>query len=197
MKSYKIKKNYKPTFFLWLFTAIGMGSWVCLLYEQEVFEFHLIPDKNLLPLFFIAVLLTFISLNMVIIFSSYKKNDNIENLKFSFIDNSILLTLNTIHKNGYKVIWEQISKESKQIHCFNEHENDFKAFDKYIWSDENNAVKKEVFSIRYPMEEIGVVQGPVIEMKATELWTPIELKFTNEWLKENIASENIKNRKET
>ena len=52
------------------------------------------------------------------------------------------------------------------------------------WLDENNALKKKVSDIKYPDTEIGVMKEPMIEMKATELWTPIKLKISFEWLKE-------------
>lgn len=112
------------------------------------------------------------------------KKEIAKKLSFSFVDNSILLTLETINKNGYDIIWEQEEENRKQILCFNESENDFKAFDRYQWSDENNALKKEISDIKYPDCEVGVMKEPSIEMKATELWTPIKLRITNEWLKD-------------
>ena len=112
----------------------------------------------------------------------HEKNKSSKNLTFSFIDNSVLLTMETINKNGYIIIWEQVDNNNKQILCFNESENDFKAFDRYKWSDENNAQKKEIFNIKYPDCEIGIIKEPSIEMKATELWTPIKFHITKNWL---------------
>ena len=104
-------------------------------------------------------------------------------LKYVFINNSILLTEETIKKNGYEVIWEQEQNygKTKQIICYNEGKNDFQAFDRYVWSDENSAIKKEGTG-RYFSNADGMDFDVNYEMKATDLWTPIKMKYTKEWL---------------
>ena len=104
-------------------------------------------------------------------------------LKFVFLDNAILLTMETINRNGYEKIWEQSSGRTKQIICFNEQKNDFQAFDKYVWSNEDNAIKKEgTGKYSTDIDNTDKFDFDVNwELKAVDLWTPIKIKYTNEW----------------
>lgn len=88
--------------------------------------------------------------------------------------------METINKNGYEVIWEQSSGKNKQIICFNEESNSFQAFDRYAWSDENNALKREGTGNELPLN--GFDFDVNWETKAVDLWTPIKMIFTKEWL---------------
>lgn len=93
-------------------------------------------------------------------------------LKYSFIDNSILLSTDTIERNGFCEVWRQQNDEhSIQILCFNEKTGGFKAFDRFHWMNEPiyNGFDKD-----YEYEE--------------DLWTPIELHFTEKWLKKHLIS---------
>lgn len=54
-------------------------------------------------------------------------------LKYSFIDNSILLRTSVIEKKGFREIWRQQNDEnSVQILCFNEKTGEFQAFDRFL-----------------------------------------------------------------
>lgn len=51
-------------------------------------------------------------------------------VKYSFIDNGILLTTDEIKKDGFREIWRQQSNDhSIQILCHNENLNKFQAYD--------------------------------------------------------------------
>lgn len=93
-------------------------------------------------------------------------------LKYSFIDNGILLKMNTIEENGFHEVWrQQSSKYSIQILCFNEKTGEFQAFDRFHW------MQKSVyngFSGRNDYKE--------------DLWTPIKLRYTEQWLKEHLIN---------
>lgn len=60
-------------------------------------------------------------------FNFIKRKPKPEFLKYSFINNSILLRMDTIIKNGYKEVWRQsyrkdygYGEDSVQILCYNE-----------------------------------------------------------------------------
>lgn len=93
-------------------------------------------------------------------------------LKYSFIDNSILLRTSVIEKKGFREIWRQQNDEnSVQILCFNEKTGEFQAFDRFHWMIEN-------------MDE-GFIVG---WFSKDHLWTPIKLHFTEKWLREHLIS---------
>ena len=95
-----------------------------------------------------------------------KKETN-KYLKYSFIDNSILLKKNKIEKNGFCEVWRQQNDEySIQILCFNEKTVEFQAFDRFHWMNES------IYN--------GFICGDDYE---EDLWTPIKLHYTTEWLK--------------
>lgn len=94
-------------------------------------------------------------------------------LKYSFINNSILLTIETIQRNGFFEIWRQENSEhSIQILCFNPETGEFQAFDRYYWMDEP-----------YYSDGTGCFSLPSGYYYKKDLWTPIKLHFTLEWLK--------------
>lgn len=112
-------------------------------------------------------------------------------LSYSFINNSILLSTETIQKNGFHEIWRQENEEhSIQILCFNNETKQFQAFDRFHWMDEPEIVK-----YKYPSgwgydekgnfvhEEHWLSEG--VHYKK-DLWTPIELHCTEEWLKGHL-----------
>lgn len=83
-----------------------------------------------------------------------QKKKRIEPLRYTFIDNSILLTTKTIERNGFREIWRQTNSEySIQILCFNPDINEFKAFDRYHWLD-------EPFDVSY-----GLPRGDVLQRR--------------------------------
>lgn len=91
-------------------------------------------------------------------------------LKYSFIDNGILLKTNTIKKNGFHEVWRQQNSEHYiQILCFNEQTGEFQAFDRFHWMNE-------------PVYD-GFTGGEYYE---EDLWTPIKLHYTEKWLKEHL-----------
>lgn len=95
-------------------------------------------------------------------------------LSYSFIDNSILLSTDTISKNGFVEVWRQTSTKNNsiriQILCYNEATFEFQAFDRFHWSDEPIAI---------PMIGIDSVYKE-------DLWTPIKLHFSIEWIKRHL-----------
>lgn len=97
----------------------------------------------------------------------YKKK-----VTFSYINNSILLSTETITKNGFNEIWRQEDKKthSIQILVYNEKTFEFKAFDRFHWSDE---------PIDIPIMGLN-------HCYKRDLWTPIVLHFTNEWWKKRL-----------
>jgi len=101
------------------------------------------------------------------------KNRKLPTLKYSYINNSILLSTETIEKNGFKEIYRQVNDDtySIQILCFNEETREFKAFDRFHWMDE-------------PYYSEGGSWGEIrgVHYKK-DLWTPIALHYTSEWLK--------------
>lgn len=72
-------------------------------------------------------------------FNFIKRKLKPEFLKYSFINNSILLRMDTIIENGYyKEVWRQSYRKdygfgevSVQILCYNEEKEEFQAFDRY------------------------------------------------------------------
>lgn len=98
-------------------------------------------------------------------------------LKYSFTNNSILLTMDTINKNGFFEIWRQENEEkSIQILCFNEQSKEFQAFDKFHRMEESTEL---------------VWEGVPYKFDEEELWTPIEFHYTLEW----FQAHNIKDLK--
>ena len=92
-------------------------------------------------------------------------------LSYSFVDNSILLSTETIQKNGFREVWRQENKEhSVQILCFNDETGEFKAFDRLHWMDEPH----------------DIPNAGVYNVYKKDLWTPIELHYTVEWLKSHM-----------
>lgn len=99
-----------------------------------------------------------------------KKKSSAEYLKYSFIDNSILLKTRTIEKNGFHEVWRQENnKHSIQILCFNETTGEFRAFDRFHWM--NEPIYDDFTCGTYYKED---------------LWTPINLHYTEKWLKEHL-----------
>lgn len=94
-------------------------------------------------------------------------------LKYSFIDNSILLKTETINKKGFYEVWRQTKSDgdtySVQILCYNPTTFEFQAFDRFHWSDE------PVF-----------IGNGIGWSNKEDLWTPIKLHFTLEWLQEQL-----------
>lgn len=94
-------------------------------------------------------------------------------LKYSFIDNSILLKTKTIERNGFHEVWRQQNDEhSIQILCFNNETGEFQAFDRFHWMH-------EPYSIPFVGE---------YDVYDEDLWTPIKLHYTEKWLKEHLLS---------
>lgn len=92
-----------------------------------------------------------------------------EYLKYSFINNSILLSTETINRNGFHEIWRQENDQhSIQILCYNPEKEEFQAFDRFHWMNE-------------PIY-VGFTGGDYYE---EDLWTPIKLHYTLEWLLKN------------
>ena len=113
-----------------------------------------------------------------------------ELLSYSFIDNSILLSAETIQKNGFYEIWRQENDEhSIQILCFNNETKQFQAFDRFHWMDEPYDTTNYFSSCVFDKNG-NVIKEPWIEPEGTywkkDLWTPIELNYTTEWLKEHV-----------
>lgn len=90
----------------------------------------------------------------------YVEDEKEKYLKYSFLDNSILLKTKNIEKNGFHEVWRQQNEENSiQILCFNEKTGEFAAFDRFHWK------------ISYGDED---------------LWTPIKLHFTEKWLRKHL-----------
>ena len=113
-----------------------------------------------------------------------------EYLKYSFINNSILLSMATINKNGFYEMWRQENEQySIQILCINLETGEFQAFDRFHWMDEPRIVvnppawfeKDGVLIHCDPLEEAGTYYNK-------DLWTPIQLHYTMSWLKDCLAS---------
>lgn len=103
-------------------------------------------------------------------------------LSYSFIDNSILLSTETIQKNGFHEIWRQEGKgHSIQILCFNNETGEFQAFDRFHWMDEPIVVMHEHYPDR--IIDYGSPEGTYYKK---DLWTPIKLHYTTEWLNEHV-----------
>lgn len=161
-------RNYILTFLFWILSCSGGILFISFFYELPILNFHLIENKeHVFLLLLLGTIFNLFAFHLIVLLAPYKKNKEL--LKYKFINNSILLTMETIEKNGCKIIWTQNNGDTHQILCFNEKENDFKAFDKYLWSNQNNSLKKDFSEID-------------CEFKAVELWTPIELQYTNNWI---------------
>ena len=109
-------------------------------------------------------------------FNFIKRKHKPEFLKYSFINNSILLRMDTIIENGYKEVWRQsyrkdygYGEDSVQILCYNEKKEEFQAFDRYQRPGEGDPYS--------PLPRLGY-----------DLWTPIKLHYTLEWLRDNLRS---------
>ena len=97
-----------------------------------------------------------------------------ELLKYSFVNNSILLSTETIKQNGFQEVWRQQGENhSIQILCFNEKTGEFQAFDRFHWMHE-------------PFDEPFTGIYGVYDK---DLWTPIKFHFTEKWLKEHLLSD--------
>lgn len=121
-----------------------------------------------------------------------KENKRKELLKFSFINNSILLKTETIERNGFKEIYRQVNEEthSIQILCFNSETEEFQAFDRFKWMNEPRIVIKP--PSWYEMEGIKI-HCDIVESNGIyyneDLWTPIKLHYTIEWLENHIIQD--------
>lgn len=105
-----------------------------------------------------------------------------ELLTYSFTDNSILLSTETIQKNGFYEIYRQANKEhSVQILCFNNETGEFQAFDRFHWMDEPYVVNRN-----HDTNLLGQGWLPNGTYYKEDLWTPIKLHFTAEWIKEHL-----------
>lgn len=157
-----MKRKYIKPFFLVLFNNVLL----LMLNTPEV-------CKNSWSLILFA-LLWFISFSMLVVGIRYTvlPKDTDDYLKYSFIDNSILLKANTIKKNGFYEIWRQQNDEhSIQILCFNEQTGEFQAFDRFHWM--NEPISNKFTGGDYWKED---------------LWTPIKLHYTEKWLKEHLVN---------
>lgn len=81
-----------------------------------------------------------------------------------------MLKTETINKNGFYEVWRQ-EKESYsiQILCYNPTTFEFQAFERFHWCSES------VF-----------VGGGIGWVNKDDLWTPIKLHFSLEWLQEHL-----------
>lgn len=129
------------------------------------------------------------------LFKKFKKKNEEKKeecfLKYSFINNSILLTTKTIEKNGFYEVWRQESNEhSIQILCFNPDTEEFQAFDRFHWMDEPRIVQNP--PAWYYDEKGNLVHCESFEEDGVyyneDLWTPIKLHYTVAWLKEYMIS---------
>ena len=156
-----MKKYIKP-FFLVLFNNV----FLLMLNTPDV-------CKNSWSLILFA-LLWFISFSKLVVgirYTALPKNTN-EYLKYSFVDNGILLKTSKIKKDGFYEIWRQQNDEhSIQILCFNERTGDFQAFDRFYW-----------------MNEPIYNRFTGVDDWEEDLWTPIKLHYTEKWLKEHLIS---------
>lgn len=99
-------------------------------------------------------------------------------LSFVFINDSILLTRETLEKNGYYEIWSQESGESKQILTFNEEKQDFIAYDKFIYmNDKALYLDHKITDTITDFANYNGMGGFACYRQGKELWTPI--KFHN------------------
>lgn len=102
-----------------------------------------------------------------------------ELLRYTCIDNAILLTNKTIEAKGFHEVWRQRDRTTgaTQILCYNPELHTFQAYDRFLWAEE-----------LYPYTE-GLTQPKPNCMidggakRHEELWTPIQLHFTLEWLR--------------
>ena len=158
-----MKRKYIKPFFLVLFNNV----FLLMLNTPEV-------CKNLWSLILFA-LLWFMSFSILVVGIRYTTlpKDTDEYLKYSFIDNGILLKTNTIKKNGFHEVWRQQNDEhSIQILCFNNETGEFQAFDRFHRMH-------EPYDIPF-VGEYGVYDE--------DLWTPIKLHYTEKWLKEHLVN---------
>lgn len=147
------------------------------------------PSVNTFIPFAFAGLLWIITGGMIVVAFVNTENVHVkkgatekELLSYSFVDNSILLSLETIQKNGFYEIWRQENDEhSVQILCFNKDTGEFQAFDRFHWMDEPIVVS-------HIHEPNVIAENPIPEgtYYKKDLWTPIKLHFTTEWLKEHM-----------
>lgn len=171
-------------FFLWV-----LNNALLITFNNLVTDFFRNPSDGAFFRFLLVLILWFITGCMIVtafidaakvrIKKNAAKN---ELLSYSFIDNSILLSTETIQKNGFQEIWRQENKEhSIQILCFNEETKQFQAFDRFHWMDEPYEVKH----IHGPnvIAENWIPEGTYYK---EDLWTPIELHFTMEWLNKYV-----------
>ena len=95
-------------------------------------------------------------------------------IEYSYIDNSILLKTETIWKNGFKEIWRQVNDKTYdiQILCYNPETSELQAFDRFHWMDEP-----------YYDDGKGCFSSGRGYYYKEDLWTPINLHYTEKWLK--------------
>lgn len=114
-----------------------------------------------------------------------RKKSNNSYLKYSFIDNAILLRMEVVEKNGFHEVWRQENKNhSVQILCFNEETGEFKAFDRYQWMTE----LRGEYSIGDMFLDESTCFKEEYHDTPIDLWTPIQLHFTEEWLRKHLIS---------
>lgn len=183
-------KKYIKGFFIWDLNCACIST-VWLSWKESILSQTLSDDVTLL----IILLVWFLTgCAIIIAIANYgEKRTNADkkakhHLLYSFIDNSILLSTEKIMKNGFCEVWRQESDEhSIQILCFNPETEEFQAFDRFHWMNEPRIPNTPDW-----LNENGclVFCDSLTDLDGTyweeDLWTPIKLHFTEEWLKEHI-----------
>ena len=153
-------KKRKWAFPLWLFINSTLLLTTIMFLHDTVFYY----SRQNLIMFLLSGMLWTLSSSIIIV-ATYEG--------LSGTNNSILLATKTIERNGFHEIWRQTNSEhSIQILCFNPDTNEFRAFDRYHWMD-------EPFDVSY-----GLPEGTYYKK---DLWTPIKLHFTAEWVEKHIV----------
>ena len=170
-------------FLLWV-----LNNALLITFNNLATDFFRNPSHGAFFRFLLVLILWFITGCMIVVAfvdaaKGHKKNATKKELiSYSFIDNSILLSTETIQKNGFYEIWRQENKEhSVQILCFNNETGEFQAFDRFHWMEEPYVVK-----LNTDPNVLGEGWIPEGTYYKEDLWTPIKLHYTTEWLKKNI-----------
>lgn len=183
---------------IWLLN-ISLGFVINELFTEELFTTSQKKQSlGVVPMYLAIVIIwlmtSFLVISALVERSERKSRDKLIQktaLSYSFINTSILLSTETIQKNGFREVWRQENEEnSMQILCFNDETKQFQAFDRFHWMNEPHDVEN-LFSSYVSDGKGNVIVEPWIEpegiRRGKDLWTPIDLHFTLDWLTKHLV----------
>ena len=173
---------------IWLLN-ISLGFVINELFTEEWFTTQEKLSLGIVPMY-LAIVIIWLMTSFLVISALAERSERKSRYKliqktvlsYTFTNNAILLSTETIQKNGFREVWRQENEENSiQILCFNDETKEFQAFDRFHWMG-------EPYHTSFPKGAIidGDIKDPD-SYYGKDLWTPIDLHFTLDWLKTHLV----------